>query len=56
MTCGAAGVSNGPLRQKVLPVVYGLATSMSCVLFATGGPKALKPLKAHLDQVPPAMT
>ena len=36
MTCGAAGASNGPLRQKVLPVVYGLATSMSCVLFATG--------------------
>eukprot|EP00435_Cladocopium_sp_Y103_P044247 s1516_g12.t1 len=25
-----------PIRQKALPVVYGLATSMSCVLFATG--------------------
>ena len=25
-----------PIRKKALPIVYGLATSMSCVLFATG--------------------
>ncbi|CAE7206963.1 unnamed protein product [Symbiodinium natans] len=25
-----------PLRRKALPIVYGLATSMSCILFATG--------------------
>jgi len=25
-----------PLRRKALPILYGLATSMSCILFATG--------------------
>ncbi|CAJ1336446.1 unnamed protein product [Effrenium voratum] len=36
VSCGEGTSLGLPLRRKVLPVVYGLATSMSCVLFATG--------------------